>query len=198
MDVVPDSEPSRLVDGPMSSLHLQVSDITNGKNRVVPESSGEADIETSEHNNPDRSAQDTKAQDTEADTEQEDDPMDSDRPLVKQRPKRPPKPAPEEEEEEEEVQQGAHDDTTVPETEDEVPLAIKTTKAVPKPLPPRGRSMRNKRPIIYTESPDTSENEVSTIEIQPVFIILSCLRKRKRNRKRLLLSAPPRRGKSKR
>jgi hypothetical protein len=133
-------------------------------NETVPESSGETDNETSERD-PDHIAQDTKVQETEIETEREDDPMDSDQPLVKQRSKRPPKPFLEDEEEEE-AQQEVRDDATIPETEDEVPLAtvVKTTKAAPNPLPPRGRSTRNKRPIIYTESPDTSENDVSTVK----------------------------------
>ena len=170
--------------------------VINNENRTVPDSSGETDIETSELNNPDHSARDIKARKTEPETEQEDDPMDS-QPLVKQRPKRPPKPVLEEEEEE--VQQEVRDNTTVPETEDEVPLAtvVKTTKAAPKSLPPRGRSMRNKRPIIYTESPDTSDNEVSTAKFRFTFVILICPRRRKRRQKRLPSSVPPRRGESK-
>lgn len=218
MDIVPDSEPSRVSDGPMSSLHLPglesrvpdimndegeilesaMSDIINGRKRIVPKSSGNSDTKVPEHNNPDRSAEDAK--DHEAETEKEDDPMDS-QPLVRQRPKRPPKPVLEEEDEDEdEVRQEVRDNTVVPETEDEAPLAtvVKPTKAAPKPLPPRGRSMRNKRPIIYTESPDTSENDVSAIKLQFTSVILTCLRKRKRNQKKLPLSAPLRRGKSKR
>lgn len=178
MDIVPDSEPSRATDGPMSSLHLprpvsRVPTLAEDNNEIVPESSGETDDDTSEQIHPNRAAQDTEVQETEAETEREDDPMDSNQPLVKQRPKQPPKPVLEEEveeqemEEQEEVHHEIRDDATVPETEDEVPLAavVKPTKAAPKPLPPRGRSMRNKRPIIYTESPDTSENEVSTMKL---------------------------------
>jgi hypothetical protein len=100
--------------------------------------------------------------------------MDSDQPLVKQRAKRPPKPLLEVEEEQ--VEQAIRGDTAVPETEDEVPLAtvVKAAKAAPKPpLPARGRSTRNKRPIIYTESPDTSENEVSTVTFWSIFVTLS-------------------------
>jgi len=218
MDIVPDSEPSRVADGPMSSLHLPgresripdvindeewtlksaASDIINGKMRTVPKLSGQAEIKAPERDNPDRSAKVTKAQDPEAETEQEDDPMDS-QPLVKQMPKRPPKPVLEEDDDEE-VHQEVRDDTIVPETEDEVPLAtvVKPAKAAPKPLPPRGRSMRNKRPIIYTESPDTSENEVSAVKFRFTFVVLTSLRKRKRNQKKLPSSVPLRRGKSKR
>lgn len=169
MEVVPDSEPSRVADGPMSSLHLpqpasRVPTVTEDDNETVPESSGETDNETSKQRNLDHIAQDTNMQETEQETEQEDDPMDSDWPLVERRTKRPPKPVLEEDvEEEEQVDREVRDDATVPETEEEVPLAtvVKPTKAAPKLLPPRGRSTRNKRPIIYTESPDTSENEVS-------------------------------------
>ena len=177
MDIVPDSEPSRMADGPMSSLHLPrpASRMTvlaeNDSETVpetVPESSAETDNETSEQGDKDHIARNTNIQETEPDTEQEVDPMDTDLPPVKRRTKRPPKPLPEEEEvEEEQVEQAIRDDATVPETEDEVPLAtvVKTAKAAPKPpLPPRGRSARNKRPIIYTESPDTSENEVSMVK----------------------------------
>ena len=211
MDIVPDSEPSRVADGPMSSLHLPgpesrvpdvandeewtlesavarvmgeearvastVRDIISGKKGAKPKSSDKSDIKAPEHNNTDRSSGDAKAQDPEVETEQEDDPMGS-QPLIKQRPKRPPKPLLEDEEEDEEegedVHQEVRDNTVVPETEDEAPLAtvVKPTKAAPKPLPPRGRSMRNKRPIIYTESPDTSENEVSTIKFQFTSLIL--------------------------
>ena len=167
MDIVPDSEPSRATDGPMSSLHLprpasQAPTLAEDDNGTAHESLGGADNETSEPRNQDPVAPDTKMQETEAEAEQEDDPMDSDQPLVKQRPKRPPKPVLEDEE----AQQEVRDDMTVPETEDEVPLAtvVKPTKPAPKPLPPRGRSTRNKRPIIYTESPDASENEVSTVK----------------------------------
>jgi len=177
MDIVPDSEPSRMTDGPMSSLHLphpanRVTTPAENDNETVPEtvpeSSGETDNETSERRNASRIAQDTNLREAEPETKQGDDPMDNDLPLVKQRAKRPPKPLPEEEEvEEEQVEQAIRDDVTVPETEDEVPLAtvVKAAKAVSKPsLPSRGRSTRNKRPIIYTESPDTSENEVSTVK----------------------------------
>jgi len=167
-----------MADGPMSSLHLPrppsrmtvlAENDSETVPETVPESSAETDNETSEQRNTNHIARDTNIQETEPDTEQEDIPMDTDLPLVKRRTKRPPKPLPEEEEvEDEQVEQAIRDDATVPETEDEVPLAtvIKTTKAVPKPpLPPtRGRSARNKRPIIYTESPDTSENEVSTVK----------------------------------
>lgn len=168
MDIVPDSEPSRMADGPMSSLYLprpaSRAHTLAEDDKTIPESSGEIDSETPEQRNPDLVAQDTSIQEAEAETEQEDDPMGSDQPLVKKRPKRPPKPVLEEEEEE--IEQEVHDDTTVPETEDEVPLAtvVKPAKPVPKPLPPRGRSTRNKRPIIYTESPDASENEVSAVK----------------------------------
>lgn len=172
MDIVPDSEPSRMTDGPMSSLHLpppvsRVPTLAETDNETVPESSGETDNETSERKNSNHIVQDTNIQETEPETEEEDDPMGSDLPLVKQRTRRPPKPFLEEEEvEEEQVEQEVRDDVTVPETEDEVPLAtvVKPAKAAPKSLPPRGRSTRNKRPIIYTESPDTSENEVSTMK----------------------------------
>ena len=169
MEVIPDSEPSRVADGPMSSLHLprptsRAPTIAEGDNETVPESSGEADNDISEQRDPENIVGDTKMQETEVETEREDDPMDSDQPLLKQRSRRSPKPVLEAEEEEE-VQQEVRDDVTVPETEDEVPLAtvIKPAKAAPKPPPPRGRSTRNKRPIIYTESPDTSENDVSAI-----------------------------------
>ena len=168
MDTVPDSEPSRAADGPMPSLHLprpasRAPTLAEDDNETAHESLGGADNEASERSNQDPAAPDTKIQETEAETEQEDDPMDSDQPLVKQRPKRPPKPVLEGEEE---AQQEVRDDMTVPETEDEVPLAtaVKPTKPALKPLPPRGRSTRNKRPIIYTESPDASENEVSTVK----------------------------------
>ncbi|KAF9648083.1 hypothetical protein BDM02DRAFT_3116022 [Thelephora ganbajun] len=166
MDVVPDSEPSRVADGPMSSLHLpraasRVLILAEDDNETVPESSGETDNEISVQRNLDLIAQGERMQETEPETEQGDDPMDSDQPLIKQRARRPPKPALEEEEEEEQVEQEVDDDATVPETEDEVPLVVlvKSKKVTPKPLPPRSRSTRNKRPIIYTESPDTSENE---------------------------------------
>ena len=160
-----------MTDGPMSSLHLpppasRVTTIAENDNETVPEtvpeSSGDTDNETPEQRNTNHIAQDTNMRETEPETEREDDLMDSDLPLVKQRTKRPPKPLPEEEEVEEEV---IRDDVTVPETEDEVPLAtvVKTAKVAPKP-PPRGRSTRNKRPIVYTESPDTSENEVSMVK----------------------------------
>ena len=195
MDIVPDSEPSRVADGPMSSLHLpglesRVHDATNdegwtlesaesgiinGKERARPKSPSKSDITAPEHSNTDRGAQDPKEQEPEAETEQEDDPMDS-QPLVKQRPKRPPKPVLEEEDDdEEEVHQEVRDNTVVPETDDEVPLAamVKPTKTAPKPLPPRGRSMRNKRPIVYTESPDTSENEVSAVKFRFTFVVLT-------------------------
>jgi len=180
MDVVPDSEPSRVADGPMSSLNLpqlasRVPTLTEDDNETVPESSGETDNETSKRRNLDHIAQDTNMQETEQETEREDDPMDSGRPLVKQRTKRPPKLVLEEEAEEEQVDQEVRDDATVPETEDEVPLATvaQPTKAAPKSLPPRGRSTRNKRPIIYTESPDTSENEVSTTKLKFIVVCLS-------------------------
>jgi len=161
MDVVPDSEPSRLADGPMSSLHLpqpasRVLTLAEDDNETVPET----DNEISERRNPDQTDQDANMQETEAETEQEDHPMDSDHLLVEQQS---PKHVVEQEEQ---VEQEVHDDATVPETEDDIPLAtvIKSAKAATKPLPPRGRSTRNKRPIIYTESPDTSENEVSTMK----------------------------------
>lgn len=166
MDIVPDSEPSRVSDGPMSSLQFprptsRVPTLTEDDNKTVPESSGGTDNETSDRSDPNHVAQDTDIQETEPETERDDDLMDS-QPPAKQRTKRPPKPLLEEEEEEE-VEQEVRDDVTVPETEDEVPLAalVKPAKAASKPLPPRGRSTRNKRPIVYTESPDTSENEVS-------------------------------------
>lgn len=160
-----------MIDGPMSSLHLpqpasRVVPLAENDNETVPESSGEADNETSEQRNTNHIAQDTNTRETEPETEPEDDPMGSDIPLVKKHTKRPPKPLPEEAQvNEEQVEQAIRDDVTVPETEDEIPLAtvVKTAKAAPKPLPPRGRSTRSKRPIIYTESPDTSENEVSTV-----------------------------------
>lgn len=173
MDIVPDSEPSRMTDGPMSSLHLphpanRVTTPAENDNETVPESSGETDNETSERRNSSRIAQDTNLREIAPEIEQGDDAMDNDLPLVKQRAKRPPRPLPEEEEvEEEQVEQAIRDDVTAPETEDEVPLAtvVKAAKAISKPsLPLRGRSTRNKRPIIYTESPDTSENEVSTVK----------------------------------
>ena len=208
-----------MTDGPMSSLHLPglesrvrdaindegwtlesaASDIINGKERASPKPPSKSDITAPEHSNTDRGAQDPKEQGPETETKQEDDPMDS-QPLVKHRPKRPPKPVLEEEDEEEEVHQEARDNTVVPETDDEVPLAavVKPTKSAPKPLPPRGRSMRNKRPIVYTESPDASENEVSAVKFRFTFVVLTCLRKRKRNRKKLPLTVPLRRGRSKR
>jgi len=170
MDIVPDSEPSRMADGPMSSLQFprptsRVPTLTEGDEKTAPESSGGTDNETPDQKDPNNVAQDTNIQETEPETERDDDPTDSDQPLVRQRTKRPPKPLLEEEEEEEgQVEREIRDDATVPETEDEVPLVtlVKPAKAPPKPLPPRGRSTRNKRPIVYTESPDTSENEVST------------------------------------
>ena len=180
MDIIPDSEPSRVADGPMSSLHLprpasRVPTLA-GDDNEVPEPSGETDNETSGQRSPNRIAQDKSVQETEPETEREDDPMDSSQPLVKKRTKRPPKLLLEEEEaEDEQVEQKVRDDLTVPETEDEVPLVTvtKTAKAAPRPLPPRSRSTRNKRPIIYTESPDTSGNEVSTMKFQSVFVVLS-------------------------
>jgi hypothetical protein len=179
MDIVPDSEPSRMTDGPMSSLHLprpasRVTTLAENDNETVPESSGETDNEASEQRDTDHIARGTDIRETGSETEPEDDPMDSDLPLVKQRAKRPPKPLLEVEEEQ--VEQAIRGDTAMPETEDEVPLAtvIKAAKAAPKPpLPARGRSTRNKRPIIYTESPDTSENEVSTVTFWSIFATLS-------------------------
>ena len=178
MEIVPDSEPSRATDGPMSSLHLpqptnRVPTIAEIDNETVPESSSEMDNETSEKSNPNQIAQDTEMQETEAETERDDDPMDSSQPLVRQRTKRPPKLHLEEEEDQ--TDQEVLDDAMVPETEDEVPLAtvVKTTKVAPKPSPPRGRRTRNKRPIVYTESPDTSENEVSAAEFSSILATLS-------------------------
>lgn len=167
MDIVPDSEPSRIADGSMLSLRLpgQASlnpPLVDSDDEIVPESSGEANGNPPAQRDASHLPQDEKKQTTEPETEQDDDPMNDDQLLVGQREK--PKSIPEEgeeEEQEEQVEQEGRGDATVPETEDEVPLAtvVKPGKPTPKPLPPRGRSTRNKRPIIYTESPDTSEDE---------------------------------------
>ena len=99
MDIVPDSEPSRMADGSMSSfIPASRVPILADNYETVPESSGETDNETSGRNL-DHIAQDTNIQAAEPETEKEDDPMDSDQPLVKRRAKRPPKPILEEEEE---------------------------------------------------------------------------------------------------
>lgn len=170
MDVVPDSEPSRMADGSMSSLHLPVNraPALAEEDEIVPESTYETDDRASAQMDVGQGGK----QRTGLETELDDDPMDDDQPLVKQRTKRPQKPVVEEEEHQ--AEQEVRDDVTVPETEDEVPLAIavKPSKPAPKPLPPRGRSTRNKRPIIYTESPDTSENEVRTVVLLPTYVIL--------------------------
>jgi hypothetical protein len=143
---------------------------------IVPESSGETDDKFPPQLDPDRIPQAEKAQETEPEGEQDDDPMGDDQPLVRQQARRPVKPVVGEEPEEEgqQADQGLCDDTTVPETEDEVPLAtiVKAAKPAPKPLPQRGRSTRNKRPIVYTESPDTSEKEVSKTKRWFIFMDL--------------------------
>lgn len=179
MDIVPDSEPSRIADGPMPSLNLpgtvgQVPTLTEDDNEIIPGSSGETDNGSIAQGDTDHVAQGEKMRETEPETEQDDDPMDDDRPLVNRRRKRPQKPTLEEEEEEQRAEQEVHDDAIVPETEDEVPLAtlVKLPKPAPKPLPPRSRSTRNKRPIVYTESPDTSENDVSAIKLWSILAIL--------------------------
>jgi hypothetical protein len=170
MDVVPDSEPSRMADGSTSSLHLpanRVPALTEDDDEIVPESTYETDDGASAQMDPGQGGKQRTGPETERD-----DPMDGDQPLVKQRMKRSQQPAIEEEDHQ--AEQEVHDDVTVPETEDEVPLAIavKPSKAAPKSLPPRGRSTRNKRPIIYTESPDASGNEVRNVEFLPIFLIL--------------------------
>lgn len=172
MDIVPDSEPSRIADGSTSSLRLPGHTSLNpplvdSDDEIVPESSSEANGDPPVQRDAGHLPQDEKKQNTEPETEQGDDPMNDDRLLAGQREKLSPKSIPEEGKGEEQVEQEeGRDDATVPETEDEVPLAtvVKPGKPTPKPVPLRGRSTRNKRPIIYTESPDTSEDEVSVMK----------------------------------
>ena len=190
MDIVPDSEPSRIADGPTPSVYPvgpadRVPTLVESDHEIVPESSGETDDSGFAQGDTDRVVQGEKMQETEPETEQDDDPMDGDQLLVNQRRKRPPKPILEEEQEDQRVEQVVHDDATVPRTEDEVPLAAPTKlpKPSPEPLPPRGRSTRNKRPIIYTESPGTSENEASTMKLCPILVILKYVSGRGRNRR---------------
>ena len=179
MDIVPDSEPSRIADEQMLSLNFpgpssQVPALAEDENEPVPGSSGETDDSRLAQEGTDH---DGGMQEVASGTEQADDPMDRDQPLVDRRRKGPPKPMLEEEQEEQQAEREARDDGTVPETEDEVPLAnlIKPSKPAPKTLPPRGRSTRNKRPIVYTESPDTSENEVSTVKLSSTLGILKSI-----------------------
>lgn len=188
MYIVPDSEPSRIADGPVPSLlpsgpTIRELSLAEDDNETVPGSSNESDDRYLAQGITDHVAQSEKMQETEPETEQGDDPMDDDQPIVNQRRKRPPKPILEDEEEGQQVEQEVRDDATVPETEDEVPLAtlVKPPKPAPK-LPPRGRSTRNKRPIVYTESPDTSENEVSTTKLWPILAILKYVSGRGKNR----------------
>lgn len=186
MDIVPDSEPSRIADAPTPSLHLPgpaSRALTPDDNETVPESSSEMDNGALAQGDTDRVAQGEGVQETEPEAEQDDDPMDGDQPLVNKQRKRQSKPILSEDEGEQQAGREIRDNATVPETEDEIPLAIlaKPPKPQPKPLPPRGRSTRNKRPIVYTESPDTSENEVSTMNLWSMLVILKHVSGRSRN-----------------
>jgi hypothetical protein len=176
MDTVPDSEPSRMADGPMPSLYppepaSREPTPAEDDGETAPGSSGETNDGGLVEGDPDHIAQGEKMQETEPEPEQDDDPMDGDKPLVDQRRNWPPKLILEEEKQ---VEQEVRDGATVLESEDEVPLAtlVKPPKPAPKPLPPRGRSTRSKRPIVYTESPDASENEVSTIKLWSIIAVL--------------------------
>jgi hypothetical protein len=185
MDIVPDSEPPRMTDGPTPSLHppelaSRAPTLNEDANETVPESSGEMGDGGLAQGGIDCIAQGEKMQETDPDTEQDDDPMDSDQPLANKR-KRSPKPILEAQEQQ--VGQEERGDAIVPESESEVPLVtlVKPPKPAPKSLPPRGRSTRNKRPIVYTESPDGSENEVSTMELWSMFTLLKRVSGRGRN-----------------
>ena len=185
MDIVPDSEPSGIVDGPAPSLPLpglisQAPTLVEDINNTVPRPSSDTDGIGPAHGDTSHATQGEKMQETELEAEQYDDPMDGDLPLANQRRRRPPKLILEEEQQ---VEQEVRDSATVPETEDEVPLAtlVKPPKPTPKPLPPRGRSTRNKRPIVYTESPDTSENEVSATKLSSIHGVLKYVSGRRRN-----------------
>lgn len=167
MDVVPDSEPSRLVDGPMSSSHppdpvYRVPPPVEKEDEIVPESSRETDDKASMQKDADHIAQDETRQEAKPEADRDGDSTVGDRLLVNGRRNRSPNLVPEEQ-----AEQEVRSDATAPETEDEVPLAtvVKSVKPPQKPLPSRGRSTRNKRPIVYTESPDISENEVSAMKL---------------------------------
>ena len=159
-------------DGPTPSVRppepgSRAPILYEGADEIVPESSGEMDDGGPVQGGVGYNPQGGKMQETDPDTEQDDDPMESDRPLANQRRKPSPEPIPAGRTQEQQAEQEIRDDAVIPESESEVPLAVlvKPPKPAPKPLPPRGRSTRNKRPIVYTESPDASENEVSTMEL---------------------------------
>lgn len=179
MDIVPDSEPPRIADGltPSSNppeLASRAPTLDEDVDEIVPESSVETDNGGLVRGDAGCVEQGEKVQETDPDTEQDDDPMDSERLLANRRRKWSPKPVLDGEAQGQQVEQGVYDDAIVPESESEVPLAtlVKPPKPAPKSLPPRGRSTRNKRPIVYTESPDASGNEVSTMELRSTFTFL--------------------------